>query len=217
MTQNDYYKVLGVNENASQDEIKKAYRKLAVKYHPDKHPDNKKAAEEKFKEVSEAYYVLGDNKRREEYDTARKGGFTGQFAGAQGFDFNDFIRQYGSRSGRRAPGGAGRYSVFSGIFDDLFSGLGGMDENSFGYTRAGSGGYSSGLQHVDTDIRAELRVPKNQASRKGQAVLNLRGKKITVSIPPGIKDGQKLRVKGQGELCRYCRHYGDLIITVKLL
>jgi curved DNA-binding protein len=215
MTQNDYYKVLGVGEKASQDEIKKAYRKLAVKYHPDKHPDNKKEAEEKFKKVSEAYYVLGDKKRRNEYDDARKGGFAGQqFAGAQGFDFNDFIRQ--ARSGRASAGG-GRYSVFSGMFDDLFSGLGGMNENSFEYTGAGSGGYSPGLQHIDTDIRAELRVPKSQASQKGRAVLNLRGKKITVSIPPGIKDGQKLRVKGQGDLCKFCRHHGDLIITVRIV
>ena len=213
MAENDYYKVLGVAENASQDEIKKAYRKLAVKYHPDKHPDDKKEAEEKFKKISEAYYVLGDKKRREEYEAAKKGGFDGHFAGAEGFDFNDFIRQ--TRSGRagRAAGGGGRYSVFSGVFDDLFSGLG-MDDDAYGYTARQAG---AGHQHVDTDIRAELRVPKAQASQKGRAFLSLRGKKITVTIPPGIKDGQKLRVKGHGELCPACRHNGDLIITVKLV
>jgi curved DNA-binding protein len=212
MAQDDYYKVLGVGEKASQDEIKKAYRKLAVKYHPDKHPDNKKEAEERFKKISEAYYVLGDKKRRDEYDDARKGGFAGQqFAGAQGFDFNDFIRQ--ARSGR-ASSGSGRYSVFSGMFDDLFSGMG-MDGNS--YVRYGQGAGGGAPAHVDTDLRAELRVPRAQAPQKGKAVLNLGGKKITVTIPPGIKDGQKLRVKGHGELCPSCRHHGDVIITVRLV
>lgn len=213
MAEEDYYKVLGVGENASQDEIKKAYRKLAVRYHPDKHPDDKKKAEEKFKKISEAYYVLGDKKRREEYEAARKGGFAGQFAGAEGFDFNDFIRQARSGSAGRAPGG--RYSVFSGVFDDLFSGMG-MNEESFSYAGPQSVRRPAS-PHVDTDIRAELRVPRNQASRSGKAVLNLRGKKITVTIPPGIKDGQRLRVKGHGELCQACRHYGDVIITVKLV
>lgn len=215
MAQDDYYKVLGVDEKASQDDIKKAYRKLAVKYHPDKHPDNKKEAEERFKKISEAYYVLGDKKRREEYEAARKGGFEGQFAGAQGFDFNDFIRQ------ARAGGGPkrGRYSVFSGMFDDLFSGMG-MDGDSYTYYgpgAGGAGGAGTGLRQVDTDVRAELKVPKAQASQKGKAVLNIGGKKITVTIPPGIKDGQKLRIKGHGELCNCCRHRGDVIITVRLV
>ncbi len=209
MAQDDYYKVLGVGEKASQDEIKKAYRKLAVKYHPDKHQDNKKEAEERFKKISEAYYVLGDKKRRDEYEAARKGGFAGQFAGAEGFDFNDFLRQ--ARSGR-ASAGRGRYSVFSGMFEDLFSGMG-MNGDSFAYSGQGA---APPRGHTDTDMRAELRVPKGQASQKGRAVLNLRGKKITVTIPPGIKDGQKLRVKGHGELCPACRHNGDVIITVKL-
>jgi DnaJ-class molecular chaperone len=216
MTQNDYYKVLGVAEGASQDEIKKVYRKLAVKYHPDKHPDNKKEAEDRFKKISEAYYVLGDKKRRQEYDAARKGGFAGHFAGAQGFDFNDFIRQYRSSGrGGASQGGGGRYSVFSGVFDDLFSGMG-MNDGAASYSGA-SGAGRTAAAHVDTDVRAELKVPSGQASQKGKAVLNLGGKKITVTIPPGVKSGQKLRVKGQGELCPACRHHGDLIITVRVV
>ncbi len=213
MAQDDYYKVLGVSEKASQEEIKKAYRKLAVKYHPDKHPENKKEVEDKFKSISEAYYVLGDKKRREEYEAARKGGFDGQFAGAEGFDFNDFIKQYASRSaGRASPAGGGRYRVFSGVVDDLFSGMG-MGDDGIAYSAGGR----AAQPHVDTDVRAELKVPKGQALKQGKAVLNLRGKKITVTIPPGIKDGQKLRVKGQGELCGACAHHGDLIITVRIV
>ncbi len=122
--QKDYYKVLGVPESVSAEELKKIYRKLAVKYHPDKNPGNAKQAETKFKEISEAYYVLSDEKRRAQYDQLREfgGGNPGNFAGAQGFNFEDLLRQYSS--GGRARGG-GRYSAFSDIFGDLFSGAGG--------------------------------------------------------------------------------------------
>ncbi len=206
MEQKDYYKILGVDENVAHDDVKKAYRKLAVKYHPDKHPDNKKEAEEKFKKVSEAYYVLGDQKRRREYDAVRKGGFRREFTGAQGFDFDDFIRQF---TGARSGSSRGGYSVFRDIFDDL----GGGTE----FVYPGHDGGRRSIQTVNTDVHAALRIPKHQAGRTGKAVITLHGKRITVSIPPGIKDGQKLRVKDQGEGCPACGHRGDLIITVNLV
>ena len=120
----DYYEVLGVRRNASEEDIRKAFRKLAFQYHPDKNPGNTKQAETKFKEISEAYYVLSDEKRRAQYDQMRKfgGGNPGNFAGAQGFNFEDLLRQ--SAAGGRTRGG-GRYSAFSDIFGDLFSGGGG--------------------------------------------------------------------------------------------
>ena len=117
----DYYEILGVERSASDEEIKKAYRKQAVKYHPDKNPGSgKQAAEAKFKEISEAYYVLSDAKRRAQYDQMRKfgGGYSGNFAGAQGFNFEDLLRQFssggrargGARLRRSRPGGVGRAS-----------------------------------------------------------------------------------------------------------
>ncbi len=94
MSNKDYYEMLGVKEDASESEIKKAYRKLAVKYHPDKNPGDKKS-EEKFKEISEAYYTLGNKERRDKYDNLKKmGGFTSDFSSAQGFDFSDFLKQF---------------------------------------------------------------------------------------------------------------------------
>ena len=214
MSQKDYYKVLGVGENASADEIKKAYRKLAVKYHPDKNPGSKKEAEEKFKEVSEAYYVLGDPKRKQEYDAFRKGGFGGTYTGARGFDFDDFLKAFGmgtaSRAGSRPRG---KYSVFSDIFGDILGGFG-FDEGV--HVRTGGGSYRQ-TAAVDIDTRAILQIPKSGAGQGGKTVVRIHGKKITATIPPGMKDGQKLRLKGQGELCPTCNHRGDLILTIKFV
>ncbi|MFC1576309.1 DnaJ domain-containing protein, partial [Candidatus Omnitrophota bacterium] len=145
MQQKDYYKILGVPEGATIDEIKKAYRTLAFKYHPDKTAGNKEA-EEKFKGVSEAYYVLGDAERRSEYDAYRKGfGGTargGQFTGAEGFDFEEILKHFGGLGGGR---GGSRRTVFTSgggfDFNDIFGafsqmGKGGQAE----YIYSGNGG-----------------------------------------------------------------------------
>ena len=211
MADKDYYKVLGVSEEASQSEIKKAYRKLALKYHPDKNQGDKKA-EDKFKEISEAYYALGDEKRRKEYDNLRRmGAYTGNFSSNQGFDFSDF-----SSHVRGGEGGFSSGSVFGDIFGDLFSGArGGGSSQTYYYSTGGSPGRTQ--QSVDTDIRASLPVPKNLAQKGGEAKFKLStGKSITLKIPQGTKSGQKMRLKGQGEKCPHCSHKGDLIVTVQI-
>ncbi|MGD2278855.1 MAG: DnaJ domain-containing protein, partial [Candidatus Omnitrophota bacterium] len=207
----DYYKILGVKEDASADEIKKAYRKLALKYHPDKNPGDKKA-EEMFKKISSAYYSLGDEKRRKEYDNLRKAGaYTGDFSSAQGFDFSEFQRQF--------SGGFSGGSIFDDLFGEIFSGAGRSGGTRTFYYSTGGGlrGGRYAASEVDTDATAELPIPKNLAVKGGEAKFRLSsGKSITLKIPPGTKSGQKMRLKGQGDTCPYCKHKGDLIITIKI-
>lgn len=231
--QKDYYKVLGVSEKASQDEIKKIYRKLAVKYHPDKNPDNPKQAEAKFKEISEAYYILSDEKRRAQYDQMRKfgggAGFQGNYAGAQGFDFEELLRQF-SGGGRARAAGGGRYSAFSDIFSDLFSG-GGGGRQSFKYYSSGGPGaqqfyqtvpgyeddYAETIPEETADVVVNLRISKKKAKEGGSVTFRTpEGKTISVKVPAGTREGQRLRLVRQGRKCPTCRHEGDLILKIKV-
>jgi len=226
-TQKDYYKALGVPESITADELKKVYRKLAVKYHPDKNPGNAKQSEAKFKEISEAYYVLSDEKRRAQYDQMRKygGAQASNFAGSQGFNFEDLLRQYSS--GGRARGG-GRYSAFSDIFGDIFSGGGG----GAGPFRV----YSSGSQHPgfyededeygqmprqasqeSADIVVNLKISKKKAKEGGSVMFKTpEGQTISVKIPVNTREGQKLRLARQGRDCPTCHHPGDLILQIRV-
>lgn len=215
MAKEDYYSVLGVKKDSSAAEIKKAYRRLAVKYHPDKNANDKKA-EEKFKKISEAYYSLGDETRRKEYDNMRRAGaYTGNFSSAQGFDFSDFIKNFSG------GGGFSSNSEYGDIFQDIFS-AGGRRGTRRTYYYSSDGhalnqrGYSA-PQEVESDINAVLPIPAKLASQGGEAKFTLSsGKNITLKIPRGIKNGQKMRLAGQGGKCPHCRHKGDLIITVKI-
>jgi DnaJ-class molecular chaperone len=214
MSEKDYYKVLGVGENASQAEIKKAYRKLAVKYHPDKNPGNKRA-EDHFKTITEAYYSLGDEKRRVEYDNLRKmGAYTGDYSSSQGFDYSDFSRNFSTGGNQGFSSG----SVFDGIFENLFSGRAsaGGSRQAYYYSPRGQQ-TNSGYENVDTDIKAALPIPKALAEKGGEAKFKLStGKSIKLRIPGGTKSGQKMRLKGQGEKCPCCNHKGDLIVTINI-
>ena len=217
MSNNDYYKTLGLSENASEDEIKKIYRRLAMKYHPDKNQDRRKEAEERFKELSEAYYVLSDKKRREEYDAYRKGygpreASSGGFAGAQGFDFDEILKHFGG-----LRGGSARRSSYGGNVDNIFDTFSQMG-SSQGRTRYvyEDGGYDEGQTKVDTDFKANLAIPKSIASNGGNVLFTHDGKKITLKIKSGTKDGQKLRIKEQGKICPCCDHKGDLIVTLRV-
>jgi len=214
MANKDYYRVLGVSENASLADIKKAYRSLAFKYHPDKAPqDKKKESEEKFKGISEAYYVLSDEKRRSEYDAYRKGAAPGagtqesDFAGAQGFDFNEILKHFGGSRNRRTAGS------FEDIFD-IFEHMGGGGTTRR-YVYTGGGYPAEETQEENTDINATLSVPANILTSGGTVRFSHEGRQISLNIKPGTKRGQKLRMKGQGRLCPYCGHPGDLIVTIR--
>lgn len=198
MEYKDYYKSLGVGKDASQEEIKKTYRKLALKYHPDKNPNNK-AAEEKFKEIAEAYEVLKDPEKRKKYDKLGANWKQYQDAGAYqsaGQGPGGFRYEY------YGPGqGGSRYSG-SG-FEDMFGGAGGGFSDFFeqffggGFQQAGSQRRQA-RPRKGQDFEAQLNIDLTEAYFSTSRMINLDGKKIKINIQPGVKDGQVLRVKGKG-------------------
>jgi DnaJ-class molecular chaperone len=236
MHQKDYYKILGVGESATEEEIKKSYRKLAVKYHPDKVTgEGKKAAEDKFKEITEAYYILGDPKKRKEYDDMRSGArfskFSGNFADSQGFDFEEILRHFRGGSSAGARGGRSRkksFSMFDDIFGDVFSGSRGeqaeyvySSDDPYRYqhqdTRSAEEAYpGESYPSVDTDARSVLKIPRAVALKGGSVSFVREGRHISVKIPKGIKEGKMLRLKGEGSECPCCRKRGDLILEMQL-
>ncbi|MBN2331920.1 MAG: J domain-containing protein [Deltaproteobacteria bacterium] len=205
MAGKDYYAVLGVDKKASEEEIKKAFRRLARKYHPDMNKDDAES-EKKFKEINEAYEVLGDQQKRKEYDMygatfQQPGGFHGHpGAGDFGFDLNDlFGGRAGGRSRTFTPGGGD----FSHVFSDLFGGSGG-------------GGFQQG-PHKGHDISYEVEISFADAVHGTELVLQINNRKVTVRIPPGISNNGKLRVKGKGQPGIHGGPPGDLLLRVKVL
>ncbi len=220
MSSKDYYAILGVKESAGQEEIKRAFKKLSFRHHPDKNRGREKEAEERFKEISEAYYVLGDANRRADYDAFRRGASYGQgqeFAGAAGFDFDELLRRFRTSEGsyRRRPQG------FADIFQDIFGPFSGGYTTGREYTYSPAGGSprnttGHGFSH-DTDVKAALDIPRALAEKGGEARFAYNGtKNISLTIPPHTPDGRKLRIKGQGRACPCCGHHGDLIVTVRI-
>lgn len=204
----DFYQVLGVSKDASDSEIKKVYRKLARKYHPDQNPGDA-AAEAKFKEISEANAVLSDPEQRKEYDAIRAMGsgarFTAPGAGGQG-GFEDVF------GGMFNQGGGQRYTFQQGgDYDDLLGGL-------FGGGRFGqpSGGYRGfGGPTRGRDVTATTTLDFITATKGEQITLQTSdGKPITVRIPAGVADGQKIKLRGKGHPSPDGGETGDLILTV---
>ncbi len=184
------YETLGISEEASASEIKKAYRSLAKKYHPDinKSPE----AEEKFKEINGAYEVLGDEKKKSQYDMHGDSMFGGQ-------NFHDFSQ------------GQGSGVDINDILNQMFGGGGGGG----GFGGQGFGGQGFGQAAPDLDTQATLTIDFNTAILGGTKNISLNGDSFDIKIPEGIRDGQKIRAKGKGKQAQgYPR--GDLILSLRV-
>lgn len=221
----DFYGVLGVSKDASDAEITKAYRKLARQYHPDLNKG--KEAEEKFKDISEAYDVLSDKDSRQKYDAIRQFGMGGaRFAGgsgAGGFDASGFADMFGSMFGGGMPGGGpagSRIRFQTGgtgpNINDFFSNLGG----AYGGGMPGAG-YGGGHEYQPQPERGEDRNAKvaltfRQAVKGATVSLGVDGKKLKAHVPAGIKDGQKIRLAGKGKPGKHGGKPGDLYLQVQV-
>jgi len=195
MADRDYYDILGVKKSAAEEEIKKAYRALAKKFHPDKNKGNKDA-ENKFKEISEAYAVLSDKEKRSQYDRLGREAFSfggaggpNPFAGGQspfggGFDFSQFTEQFGGgRTGGRRSTRRGSTGGFTDILSDLF----------------GGGGFQTATPEPEA-FEAEMTIDFRDAVLGATMDLSVAGSAIKVKIPEGVGDGQKIRVPRRGDV-----------------
>lgn len=195
----DYYAQLGVKKDASAEEIKKAYRKLAVKYHPDKNPGDKKA-EEKFKEITEAYAVLSDPDKKRQYDQFGESGFHQRFSQEdiyRNFDVGDLFREFG----------LGDNDIFGHLF-------GGGRRGPFG------GGTTRSRVVKGQDFVMRLAIPFRQAIQGGERRVDYRRdgtvEQLQVRIPAGVETGQRLRVAGKGGISPMGGTAGDLFLEIEV-
>lgn len=195
MTKRDYYEILGVGKSASDDEIKKAYRKLAIKYHPDKNPGDK-SAEEKFKEVSEAYEVLSDKQKRSRYDQFGHAGVGGASGGGNPF-----------ASGNPFGGGTSFNFDFGG---------GGLDDILNSFFGGGFGGQRRPRRGADVEARVSISF-EDAVFGTTVSVEDADGKTVKVKIPSGIDDGMAIRVRGRGgDAPESGGEKGDLYVRVRV-
>ncbi len=206
MEYKDYYKILGVDKSASADEIKKVYRQLAKKYHPDKNPGNK-AAEEKFKSITEANEVLSDPEKRKKYDTL----------GANWKQYENAAPNRGPYYSQQSHGG------FTGAegFENIFGNSGGFSdffESFFGAGFAGAKNKASSFRQPKKgrDYEAYLTVTLHEAFTGADKEISVDGKKLRVKITPGVEDGKKLRLPKQGGEGISGGERGDLYLIIKI-
>ena len=202
----DYYKILGVDKKASQDDIKKAYRKLARKLHPDLNP-NDKEAEKKFKELNEANEVLSNAENRAKYDKYGENWKHGEEYEKAQQQQRQYSQNY-SDGGGFSGADFGEGEDFSDFFQSMFGGAGG----GFGRSSRGS---SSG-KFKGQDVSAELSLTLKQASETHQQTFEINGKKVRITIPAGVYDGQQIKLKGHGNAGMNGGPNGDLFITFNI-
>ena len=213
----DFYRVLGVSKDVTPADLKKAYRKLARKYHPDSNPGNA-SAEAKFKELSEANSVLADPAQRKEYDAVRAMGsgarFTAPRGGGQAGGFDDVFG--GMFGGQGRPPQQSSYTFEQGGFDDILGGMfgrGGGNNTGFGNS---SGGYrGSGAPTRGHDVIASTTIDFITATQGDQITLQTQdGRPLKVKVPAGVADGQKIRLRGKGQPSPDGGETGDIVLTI---
>jgi curved DNA-binding protein len=212
MANKDYYKILGLKKDAAEEQIKKSYRRLAMKYHPDRNPGNK-ASEEKFKEINEAYAVLSDKEKRKQYDMFGSDKFHERFSQEdifRGFDIGDMLKDFGFSSD----------DIFSQIFGRGGPGFGGF-ENMYG-GEAPSGYedmFAKRAPQKGADVTADLYITFNEAAFGGEKRVSIKrpdggAEEVMVKIPAGIDTGKKLRLSGKGAPGIGRQPPGDLYFNV---
>jgi len=209
MEYTDYYKILGVEKNATPEQIKAAYRKLAVKYHPDKNPGNK-AAEESFKRANEANEVLGDPEKRRKYDELGENWQAYEQGGGQA-GANPFGGRPGGQSFRYEGGGNDPFggADFSDFFEQFFG-------RGAGPATGGRAGFGARSEAKGRDYETEMEISLEEAYQGTSRVIRLEGEKLRLSTKPGSYDGQSLRIKGKGAKGQGAGQPGDLYVRIKV-
>ncbi|MFL9837318.1 J domain-containing protein [Flavobacterium sp. ST-75] len=195
----DYYKILGVDKNATTDEIKKAYRKLARKLHPDLNPDDKEA-DKKFQQLNEANEVLSDPEKRKKYDKYGKDWEHGE-------EYEKYRQQH-QQQRQSSSQGFGRQDFEGSDFSDFFESMFGGG----GYTRSGGGG-SRQVRFKGQDFHAEMSLTLEQAYTTHKQTFTVNGKSLRITVPAGVADGQVIKLTGQGGKGANGGPNGDLYIT----
>lgn len=229
MEYKDYYRVLGVDKKAKADEIKKAYRKLARKYHPDVNKDDQQA-EERFKDINEAYEVLSDPEKREKYDRFGSEWQRFERAGGRPDDFNWSQWAAGPSGGYRTRtmsqeeleqmfggGNAGGLGGFSDFFETLFGGMGGRRSTSGGFGFSSDPRFAQSVSQKGQDVEHTVEISLEEAFYGTSRSLQWEdGRSIEARIPKGVKDGSRVRLSGQGQPGYGGGQAGDLYLRIKI-
>jgi len=201
----DYYKLLGVSKDVSQEDLKKAFRKLAMQYHPDR--NSAKEAEDKFKEINEAYAVLSDPDKRKQYDMFGAEGF------GQRFSTDDIFSNFDFRSIFEDMGGGGQGGQRGFDFSSMFGGSG---RGQRGGGQRGFNPFANGASNAGSDAEAEITVSFHEAFHGGEREVVVGNQEVKVRIPPGARTGTRLRVRGKGHPGQGGGTAGDLLIKVEV-